>query len=48
MTIFEMSMSGGLLIAVILLLRRPLLHRVPKWTFLLLWAAAGLMPPYPG
>jgi beta-lactamase regulating signal transducer with metallopeptidase domain len=40
MTIFEMSMSGGLLIAVILLLRRPLLHRVPKWTFLLLWAAA--------
>ena len=30
MTIFEMSMSGGLLIAVILLLRRPLLHRVPK------------------
>ena len=40
MTIFEMSMSGGLLIAVILLLRRLLLHRVPKWTFLLLWAAA--------
>ena len=40
MTIFEMSLGGGLLIAVILVLRRVLLYQVPKWTFLLLWAAA--------
>lgn len=40
MTILEMSLGGGVLIAVILVLRRALLNRVPKWTFLLLWAAA--------
>lgn len=40
MTILEMSLGGGVLIAVILVLRRALLYRVPKWTFLLLWAAA--------
>ena len=40
MTILEMSLGGGVFIAVILVLRRALLYRVPKWTFLLLWGAA--------
>ncbi len=40
MTILNMSLGGGVLIGVILVLRRALLHRVPKWTFLLLWGAA--------
>ncbi len=40
MTILEMSLSGAVLIAAILLLRRVLLYRVPKWSFLLLWAVA--------
>ena len=48
MTILEMSLGGGVFIAVILVLRRALLYRVPKWTFLLLWAAAlcRLMVPF--
>ena len=37
MTILEMSAGGAILIAVILMLRRALLNRLPKWTFLLLW-----------
>lgn len=40
MTIVEMSAGGAVLIAAVLLLRRCLLHRLPKWTFLLLWAVA--------
>ncbi|MEY8233539.1 M56 family metallopeptidase, partial [Oscillospiraceae bacterium 50-16] len=40
MTILEMSFTGGILIAAILLLRRCALFRLPKWTFLLLWGAA--------
>lgn len=40
LTILEMSAGGSLLIAVILLLRRAALFRLPKWSFLLLWAAA--------
>ena len=40
MNILEMSAGGGVLIAAILAVRRYLLHRVPKWTFLLLWGAA--------
>ena len=40
MTVLNMSLGGGVLIGVILVLRRALLHRVPKWTFLLLWGAA--------
>ena len=40
MTILEMSLGGALMIATILVLRRALLHRLPKWTFLLLWAVA--------
>ncbi len=40
MTIWEMSCSGAVLIAAILLLRRLALYRLPKWTFLLLWAVA--------
>ena len=40
MTIQEMSFTGGVLIAAILLLRRCALFRLPKWTFLLLWGAA--------
>lgn len=38
MTILEMTAGGGVLIAVTLVLRRALLYRLPKWTFLLLWA----------
>ena len=40
MTILNMSLGGALLIAVILLLRRLALYRLPKWSFLLLWAVA--------
>ena len=40
MTIQEMSFTGGVLIAAILLLRRLTLFRLPKWTFLLLWGTA--------
>ena len=40
MTLFEMSASGAVLIAIILLLRQGLLNRLPKWTFLLLWGVA--------
>jgi len=39
-TILEMSLGGAVLIAVTLVLRRALLYRMPKWTFLLLWAVA--------
>lgn len=38
MTISEMSTGAAILIAVTLALRRALLYRLPKWTFLLLWA----------
>lgn len=40
MTILKMSAEGAVLIAVVLVLRRCLLNRLPKWTFLLLWAVA--------
>lgn len=40
MTVWDMSLGGGVLIAVILVLRRGLLYHLPKWTFLLLWAVA--------
>lgn len=40
MTILEMSLGGGVLIAAILLLRRAALYRLPKWAFLLLWGVA--------
>lgn len=40
MSILDMSLGGGVLIAAILALRRGLLYRLPKWTFLLLWAVA--------
>lgn len=48
MTILEMSLGGAVLIAVILLLRRALLYRLPKRTFLLLWAVAlcRLLAPF--
>ena len=48
MTILEMSLGGGVLIAAILVLRRALLYRVPKWAFLLLWGVAlcRLMLPF--
>jgi len=39
-TILEMSLGGAVLIAAVLALRRALLYRVPKWTFLLLWLVA--------
>ena len=38
MTILEMNTGAAILIAVTLALRRALLYRLPKWTFLLLWA----------
>lgn len=40
MTILRMSFSAGILIAVIVVLRTALLHRLPKWVFPTLWAAA--------
>ncbi len=40
MTILQMSLGGAVLIAAILVLRRALLYRIPKWAFLLLWAVA--------
>lgn len=40
MTILEMGAGGGILIAIVLLLRWRLLYRLPKWTFLLLWGVA--------
>ncbi len=42
MGLLEMSFSGGCLVAVILLLRLFLLHRLPRWTFAALWWVAVL------
>lgn len=40
MTILRMSFLSGVLIAVIVILRAALLHRLPKWMFSTLWGAA--------
>lgn len=42
MTFLRMSLSGGVMIAVIVLIRTLTIQRLPKRTFLLLWAAALL------
>ena len=40
MQLWEMSISGGVLIVVILVLRRLFQNKVPKRTFLVLWTVA--------
>lgn len=42
MTLWQMSVSGAALIAVIFLLRTAALHRLPKRMFVLLWMAVAL------
>ena len=42
MSFMQMSLSGAVMIAAITVMRALTLHRVPKQTFLLLWAAALL------
>ena len=39
MALWEMSLTGGIFIAAVLVLRGLFLWRLPKWTFLLLWGA---------
>ncbi len=48
MSLWEMSLSGALLIVVITLLRALAVNRLPKTTFLALWAVAlaRLLIPY--
>ena len=48
MSLLQMSIAGGILILVILVLRALLLHRLPKKTFTALWlvAVARLLVPY--
>lgn len=48
MSLWEMSLTGSVLILVILTLRALTLHRLPKTTFLALWgvAAVRLLVPY--
>ena len=48
MSLWEMSLTGSVLILVILTLRALTLHRLPKATFLALWggAAVRLLVPY--
>lgn len=47
MSLLEMSLRGGVLILVIALVRALTLHRLPKRTFLLLWALAALQLSLP-
>lgn len=42
MTIWQMSLSGGMLIVAVMALRAVMLHRVPKRTFLILWGIVAL------
>ena len=48
MSLWEMSLTGSVLILVILTLRALTLHRLPKTTFLALWGvtAVRLLVPY--
>ena len=48
MSLLAMSIQGGVMVAVITLLRAVTLHRVPKRTFLILWGAvlARLLIPF--
>lgn len=40
MSVFEMTLEGTVIIAVIILIRTLTIHRLPKKAFLLLWAVA--------
>lgn len=40
MSLIEMTLEGAVIIAVIILIRSQTMHRLPKQTFLLLWAVA--------
>ena len=42
MRLLQMSLAGGVMIVVITVLRALAINKVPKKTFLLLWAAALL------
>ena len=43
MRLLQMSLAGGVMIVVITVLRALAINKVPKKTFLLLWAAALLL-----
>ena len=49
MSLWQMSVSGAVMIVVITVLRALLLERLPKRTFLVLWqvALARLLVPFP-
>ena len=42
MSLLEMSFAGGLLILAVIVLRALALNRLPKGTFLALWAVAAV------
>lgn len=42
MSLFQMSVAGGVLILFIVLIRALAIHRLPKTTFLALWMIAAL------
>ena len=48
MSLFQMSVAGGVLIVFIVVIRALAIHRLPKTTFLALWmiAAARLLVPF--
>ena len=41
MTLTQMTLQGGAMIAAVMVLRALTLHRLPKGTFLALWAVAA-------
>lgn len=42
MTVWEMSLTGGIMVMVVFLVRSLLLHRLPKKTFVILWGIVAL------
>ena len=42
MSLLEMSFTGGVLVLAVIVLRAMALHRLPKGTFLALWAVAAV------
>ncbi len=42
MTVWEMSLTGGIMVVVVFLVRSLLLHRLPKKTFVILWGIVAL------
>ena len=42
MSLFQMSLGGGVLILFIVVVRALAIHRLPKTTFLVLWLIAAL------